>query len=417
MKLTRTQREAIFDKTSKIVETRYFDPHFNGKEWPAIARRNRSEILAIDDPEKFETAMHQLVRQLGTSHTGFFHESLHRVPGRLAICATFRKHETAEGNYWMFQDVHEGGPAARAGIRPLDLLLAINQKRIAPPEQPTFPMGAEATVTIRKFDDGDVLLKLPIPKPRSRRTPYAEPKAIVHRKLEGNVGYLKAVIFPGLLGIDVAREIDHAVRALGDCDRLIIDLRGHLGGGLGVLRLMSYLTPDRVPIGYTVTRRMAGRGYVKERLPRFGHIPSSKWGVLPLAFRFMGRDESVVLMTEGLGPQKFHGKIVLLVNQHTASAGEMVCAFASENKLATIVGVQTAGRLLGGKGYKVGYGYLAILPGAAFFTWQGRSFEGQGVVPDLMVPWSDDIAEKAIITNSRLPLEWFGLYRYSRADG
>jgi carboxyl-terminal processing protease len=386
--LTRAQREAIFDKTVKIVKTKYFDPKFNGKNWPAIARQTRAEIIGLDDPDKFELAMHQLVRQLGTSHTGFFHQSLRSVPGRLAICATFRKHETPEGNYWMFQDVHEGGPAASAGIRPVDLLIAIDGRRIAPPEQPTFPMNTEVTVTIRKFDAGDALVKIVIPKPRSRRTPYAEPKAILYRKLEENVGYLKAVIFPGLLGIEVAWEIDYAVRALSDCDRLIIDLRGHLGGGLGVLRLMSYLTPDRVPIGYSVTRRMAERGYDKERLPRFGHIPSSKWGILPLAFHFMGRDESVLLMTEGLGPQKFHGRIVILVNEHTASAGEMIVAFAAENKLAAIVGTQTAGRLLGGKGDKVGCGYLVILPGAAFLTWEGKSFEGRGIVPDVSMPWS-----------------------------
>ena len=33
-----------------------------------------------------------------------------------------------------------------------------------------------------------------------------------------------------------------------------------------------------------------------------------------------------------------------MVNEHTASAGEMVAAFASESKLATIVGTETAGR-------------------------------------------------------------------------
>ena len=120
--------------------------------------------------------------------------------------------------------------------------------------------------------------------------------------------------------------------------------------------------------------------------------------------RYGVRDESVVLMTEGLGPQKFHGRIVLLVNEHTASAGEMVCAFAAENGLATMVGTETAGRLLGGKGFKVGHGYLVILPGAAYFTWQGKSFEGQGITPDIGVEWSpaagregrDNQLEKAI---------------------
>ena len=46
------------------------------------------------------------------------------------------------------------------------------------------------------------------------------------------------------------------------------------------------------------------------------------------ALRFVGRDQSVVLSTEGLGKQRFHGKIVLLVNEHSASSCEMVAAFA-----------------------------------------------------------------------------------------
>ena len=68
----------------------------------------------------------------------------------------------------------------------------------------------------------------------------------------------------------------------------------------------------------------------------------------------------------------------------------MVCGFGLENKLATIVGRETAGRLLGGKGFKVGHGYLVILPGAAYYTWRGKSFEGHGIVPDFKVEWSPD---------------------------
>ncbi len=45
-----------------------------------------------------------------------------------------------------------------------------------------------------------------------------------------------------------------AAKAQG-CDRLVIDLRGCLGGSLGSARLVSYLRPDRIPIGYDVTRK------------------------------------------------------------------------------------------------------------------------------------------------------------------
>ena len=82
--LTFEQRARIFDKTVAKVAKDYFDPNFNGTDWPNYARERRDTILAFDDPEKFELGMHDLVRSLRTSHTGFFHQSVRRVPGRPA---------------------------------------------------------------------------------------------------------------------------------------------------------------------------------------------------------------------------------------------------------------------------------------------------------------------------------------------
>ena len=51
----------------------------------------------------------------------------------------------------------------------------------------------------------------------------------------------------------------------------------------------------------------------------------------------------IVLQTEGLGRKDFHGKMILLVVRHTASAAEMIVVFARENNFARIVGENTAG--------------------------------------------------------------------------
>jgi carboxyl-terminal processing protease len=203
----------------------------------------------------------------------------------------------------------------------------------------------------------------------------------------GEVGWLKVCMFPGAIGIDVARDIDKGIKSL-DCERLIIDLRGNTGGGIGCLRLMSYLTPDRVPVGYSVTRRRAEQSFSKETLPVFDRIPSKKIGLIGLLLKFARRDQSVAIATERLGKQRFHGKIVLLVNEHSASSCEMVAAFASENKLATIVGTKTPGRLLGGHSFRVGNGYRIALPVAAYYTWNGTFLEGRGVKPDIEEPFS-----------------------------
>jgi carboxyl-terminal processing protease len=398
--LTSKHRAQIFDKAAKLVTKEYFDPAFNGTDWPKRAAESRGRIVALDDPDSFELGMHDLVRSLKTSHTGFFHQSVRRVPGRLAIGASFRRAETESGLFWVAQDVHEAGPGHLAGLRPLDHLKAIDGKPIVPPEQPMFPMGTNVSLTVHRASGlgtatpgvtDELVLGVTIPAPRSRKQPYAEPRAVTSSILASGVGYLKVSILPGLLGLDVAREIDAAVAELARRDRLIIDLRGHLGGGLGVLRLMSHLTPGKLPIGYTVTRKAAERGYDKNRLPTLDRLPThlpNPLAIASMAIRHGLRDPSVLLVSEGLGPQRWHGRVVLLVNEHTVSAGEMVAAFAAENGLARIIGSETAGRLIPGTGTKVGQGYMLIIPKAQYITWSGNRFEGSGIKPDVQIPWS-----------------------------
>src|ERR1700722_5819989 len=137
-KLTLAQRTEVFDKTAAKVTKQYFDPRFNGTEWPQLAREAKEGIISREDPEHFELGMHDLVRKLGTSHTGFFHQSVRRVPGRLSLGASFRRAETESGPHWVAQDVHVGGPGQVAGLRPLDILTAVNGTPVNPPEPPMF---------------------------------------------------------------------------------------------------------------------------------------------------------------------------------------------------------------------------------------------------------------------------------------
>jgi carboxyl-terminal processing protease len=95
------------------------------------------------------------------------------------------------------------------------------------------------------------------------------------------------------------------------------------------------------------------------------------------------RDRSIVLVTEGLGRQAFHGRTVVLINEHTHSAAEMVASFAKENRLATLVGTRTAGEVLGGANFNLPGGYVLRMPVAGWYTWKGECIEGKGVEPDL----------------------------------
>src|SRR6516162_3751642 len=381
MNLTLEERTKIFDRVCRLVKTKHFNPAMNGVDWDELTRSRREQILGCNEPEAFEKEVNRLVAELKTSHTGFRHAGARNIPARHAINATLHRFGVNGTERWMFQDVHRGGPAYLAGIRPGDLLLGHGKREIRPPEELNFSAGESTQLTIQKLDGGAQGVDLRLPLPKNRKHPVTAPEAVHAEMLSDEIGLLKVAMFPGAIGIDVAKDIDRGMAALNGCSRLIVDLRGNTGGGIGGLRLMSYLTPGKLEVGYSLTRKRRERGYRREELTRFGHIPSRKSTLLWLAARYAFVDKSILVVTEGLGPQLFHRRVVLMVNEHTASAGEMVAAFAEENKLATIVGAKTPGRLLSGGAFKVGHGYILGLPVAAYLTWRGRMLENDGINP------------------------------------
>ena len=66
----------------------------------------------------------------------------------------------------------------------------------------------------------------------------------------------------------------------------------------------------------------------------------------------------------------------MLVNEHSASAAEMVAAFASEYQLATLVGTKTAGRLVATSAFKVGFGYRVVMPVATLLHLERHESRG-----------------------------------------
>src|SRR5256886_11827031 len=390
MSLDTQAKEKVYSRVCDLVTRKHFDPGMNGANWQELSRTRRDEILRSSHDDEFERKIQDLLNELRTSHTGFRHFKSPNVPGRHAISATFMRCNLDGEQRWMFQDVHEGGPAHVAGLRPGDILLQVQNREITPPEPPIFSVGGDSQYVVQKPDGKRVMGMLQVPNPRSKNHPVIVPKAVVCSQLPEGIGWLKVTMFPGAVGIDLAHMLDTAFAHLKDSSRLIVDLRGNTGGGIGGLRLMSYLTPSKLEVGYSLTRKRKEKGYTKEKLPRFDHIPSHKATLLWLAARYAFVEKSILVVTEGLGARRFHGRVVLLVNEHTASAGEMVSAFAEENHLATIVGTKTPGRLLSGSAYKVGHGYILGLPVAAYLTWQGRMLENNGIVPAISAELARD---------------------------
>src|SRR5205807_9965287 len=276
-------RSKIFDKVCRLVQTKHFNPGLNGVDWNALAQSRREQILACAQPEVFEKEVHRLLSELKTSHTGFRHAGMRNIPARHAINATLQRIGVDGTEHWMFQDVHRGGPAYVAGIRPGDLLLDCGGRAIRPPDDLTFSVGESANLLIEKLHGGQQKVTVQLPMPKSQRHPVTAPQAVTTERLSDEIGLLRVAMFPGAIGIDVAKDIDRSIVALDGCSRLIVDLRGNTGGGIGGLRLMSYLTPGKLEVGYSLTRKRRERGYRRAELTHFGRIPSHKATLLWLA--------------------------------------------------------------------------------------------------------------------------------------
>src|SRR6266478_769422 len=177
--LNQPQRRVVLNRVLETVGKKFVAPNQN---WPDIKKlrdEHETHILGSTTPEEFEHAMNRMLQTLGTSHTGFFHQSRPRAAGRIAIAATFTKAETSDGARWVFQDVHPGGVAARAGIRPGDVLLTVEDKELLPPEATAFSLGRAYTFTVRRPDGSTARPTLTIPGSKEKQRPIVVPDQVV----------------------------------------------------------------------------------------------------------------------------------------------------------------------------------------------------------------------------------------------
>jgi carboxyl-terminal processing protease len=344
-----------------------------GRQWDAGV-----EALLGADAAEFETGVRSLLKGLKSSHTTFYNDQPNKFPSQQTIGATFRRFDSG----WMFLDVFEGGPADTAGLKPGDVL------EDGGSDPPQFGIGQTYQLPIQRQGQAlAVTVTVPLRKGTKERPPMIEPKAVSQRMVVPGTGLLRILHFSGNLGLRFMRDLDRAMDALhGEgCERLIIDLRGNVGGSLGFARLASYLCPGRAEIGYSVTPIRLRNGYTVAELPRVA-MPATRLGLITALGRFAFRDKSLMLLTQDLASQPFRNRVVMLVNEWTASAGEMTAAFAKDNRAAVLVGEKTRGTVLGGRNFEVGGGYWLRLSVFGWFTPQGQSIEGFGVTPDIPLP-------------------------------
>ena len=280
--LTSKAKHDIFEGVLSALAKKFYKPELLENGWHEAVANHRPIIEGASTLDAFEQAVTALLKNLNTSHVGFFHKSARRASSRAALSATYLVDETTHGTRWIFQDVHDGGAAALAGIQPGDILLRLDDKEIVPPEHPVFPMGTTSKLDIVASDGRNRTITVEVSKPTGKKLHFVEPTLVQSKIVSSGIGYLKVAMFPGMIGVDVANEISKAVVGLDKVSGLIIDLRGNTGGGAGALRLMSIMTPGKIPVGFAPGKRWVGRDLDREKMtfPRFGSIPVIQEGFM-----------------------------------------------------------------------------------------------------------------------------------------
>ena len=365
------------------------DKKFMGPE-PDVAKlrsTHESAVVGSTTPEEFEQAITELLKDLGTSHTGCFHERRPRAAGRIAIAATFMKADTPDGPRWVFQDVHPGGVAARAGIPPGDILLTIDDKEIRPPEATPFALGETYTFTIRRPDGATTRPTLSVPGSKEKQRPIVVPDQVVTAsKVQDDVALVRVSMFPGVLGMDVARDISRAVADLA-CRR---DLRSAGQHGRRHRLPANHESSLRRSARRRLQRRQDGgkerlREGTAARLRSHSRIEVGRDPAhLPLcARRPIGRRLHRGARAAA-APWPGRPAVQRAFRQRRRDGRRLRLGVRSRHPGRT----KTAGRLVATSAFKVGFGYRIVIPVAAYYTWQGTNLEGRGVLPNIEEPLS-----------------------------
>jgi len=144
------------------------------------------------------------------------------------------------------------------------------------------------------------------------------------------------------------------------------------------------------PTGLIVDLRYNGGGYLDIAVEMLSYLLET--GLPAVSIHEKGESNTEVLMTNG-GPKLLDIPLVILVNEGSASASEIVAGAIQDHDRGIVMGVQTFGK---GTVQEVEFledGSSVRLTIAAWHTPNGRAIQDVGLAPDIIVEVYDDDAE------------------------
>jgi len=364
----------VLAEIDRHVRDEFWDPKWKGVDWTASVRLAAAALAAARDDAERDAVYDRLLAQLDDSHT--FRLGAGKLPSRNWGTAGLRIGQESDG--YAVKGVLPGSAAEQVGIRLGDRILAVGTKAYGK-ERVNFrdlflvfqgPVGSSVDVTWKPAgsasirttsiartleESGDALVW------RSARVIRRGGRAYGYVRFWGLSSETALALVDLLQDRQESSRVKPELSGFKDIDGLLVDVRGNSGGyDPGIIA--TYLKGRWISGSFL----LRSRGGSSVAPPPYDPLPTA-----------------------------------LLVNSGTASAGESLALQFRRHAIGPIVGETTAGMASGGAFPDSLSDHSTLwISRRALEDFDGSSFEGRGVAPDVAVsdlPPARDGEEEAIV--------------------
>lgn len=368
-----TDEQKLLAEVWRLVDRAYVDDTFNQQNWWLVRQKAFKEPLS--DREQTYTAIQQMLASLDDPFTRLLKPVQYRslqtnTSGELTGVGLQIASDSETGKLRVIAPI-AGSPADLAGIKPADAIVKIDG---ASTETLTLDeaagrmrgtIGSHVTLTIQREKEAlfdldvvrdrielnpvyaDLRLQTPAANAASAGTPLANTSA-ANKDIPTKIGYIRLSQFNANATVELAHAIERLEKQ--GADAYILDLRNNPGGLLQAGIEIARLWLNNGTIVYTVNRQ---------------GIQGS----------FEATEQALT-----------NDPLVVLVNQGTASASEILAGALKDNDRATILGEKTFGKGLIQSLFDLSDGSGLAVTVAKYETPGHIDINKLGIKPDVIVP-------------------------------
>lgn len=360
-----SEEQRIVTEAWRIVNRAYLDETFNHQNWASVRQKVLQQPL--NDTESAYKTIEQMLASLNEPFTRFLRPEQYRslqvnTSGELTGVGLQIALNPKTGQLEVVAPIADS-PAEKAGIQPRDRILAIDGTSTV---QLTLdeaaakmrgPLGSKVSLLLER--NGEEKKEIQLQRGRVAVNPvFAQLQTAANSK---PVGYIRLMQFNANATSEVAQAIARLEKQ--GADAYILDLRNNPGGLLQAGIEIARLWLEQGPIVYTVNRQGIQGSF------------------------------------EAFGPALTDDPLVVLVNQGTASASEILAGALQDNGRAKILGETTFGKGLIQSLFELSDGSGLAITVAKYETPKHKDINKLGIIPDQVVSLNsitrDQIATEA----------------------